>query len=128
MTDEQWAIMLRIRTGFSAETCHPNWPFNPACPAYGHCGAAALAAQMIAPDVEIYKGRVGPWTHYICKRNGHWFDLTADQFEMEPFCGYGDEPPYKGEWKLVKIKDKNTHERARLLIVNAFGTHPSGEL
>jgi hypothetical protein len=126
MEDRQWAILMRLRDGFTAETAHPNWPFDPACPAYGQCGAAALASQLIAPDVEIYKGRVGPWTHYICKLGEHWFDLTADQFKVKPFCHC--DHPYSGVWKLVKIKDKGTHARAEQIIINAFGTHPSGEV
>lgn len=113
MYGSDWYKVLALRQGFGPDTAHPSWPYNPACPSYGQCGAAVLACQMVEPAIVAYKGRVGRRTHYICKIDDQWFDITADQFGKE--IELSETCPYPGEWKPVEIRDLKTIDRSRLI-------------
>lgn len=98
-----------IRAAWCRETSY--WPdqWTPETPAYGQCAVTALAVQDQLGGA-IWRGRVEFLSHYWNEVDGHWLDLTLEQFPPG-----GKRIPDVPVSREVLLRDPDTLQRYELL-------------
>ncbi len=88
---------------------------NPETPSTGQCAVSALLVQRVLGG-ELVRTSVNGYSHYLNDIDGHFCDITGDQFGFDKIvCSV--EFPYPAEIvrTAVHIKNKDTLDRADLL-------------
>lgn len=102
---------------WSAEMAYPSCQAEwvPEDPSYGQCAITAMLVQDMFGGT-IHKIRNNSGTHYFNKINGHYIDLTREQFDL-----YDIPVEYEPNEEIPREycgKNPNTQQRYELLIKN----------
>ncbi len=106
-----------LRACWSKETAHPSCQAEwvPNDPSYGQCAITAMLVHDMFGET-IHRIRVSGSTHYFNRIDGHYIDLTREQFDL-----YNTPVNYEPNETMPRAycgKNPDTKKRFNLLIRN----------